>query len=46
LILEYNPFLQLWATNQTVNVGDNVFSVIPSNKTNYIGKLIPNTIIK
>ena len=32
-------FLQLWAANQTVNAGDNVFAIIPTNETNYIGKL-------
>ncbi len=32
-------FLQLWAENQTVNSGDNVFAVIPSNEKNYIGKV-------
>ncbi len=31
-------FLQLWAENQTVNAGDNVFAIIPSNEKNYIGK--------
>lgn len=32
-------FLQLWAANQTVNAGDNVFAVIPKNENGYIGKL-------
>ena len=32
-------FLQLWAANQTVSAGDNVFAIIPSTKTGYIGKL-------
>ncbi|WP_396193070.1 HlyD family secretion protein [Flavobacterium sp.] len=32
-------FLQLWSVNQTVTSGDNVFAIIPSNETNYIGKL-------
>jgi multidrug resistance efflux pump len=32
-------FLQLWAANQTVNAGDNVFAVIPTNESGYIGKL-------
>ena len=32
-------FLQLWAENQTVNVGDNVFAVIPTNERGYIGKV-------
>jgi multidrug resistance efflux pump len=32
-------FLQLWAENQTVNAGDNVFAVIPTNESGYIGKV-------
>ena len=32
-------FLQLWAPNQTVNAGDNVFAVIPTNEKGYIGKV-------
>ncbi len=32
-------FLQLWAENQTVNSGDNVFAVIPTNESGYIGKV-------
>lgn len=32
-------FLQLWAANQTVNAGDNVFAVIPKNENGYVGKL-------
>lgn len=32
-------FLQLWANNQTVNAGDNVFAIIPKNENGYIGKL-------
>lgn len=32
-------FLQLWAANQTVNVGDNVFAIIPTNERGYIGKV-------
>jgi multidrug resistance efflux pump len=32
-------FLQLWAENQTVNTGDNVFAIIPKNENGYIGKL-------
>ncbi len=32
-------FLQLWATNQTVNSGDNVFTVIPTYSKGFIGKL-------
>lgn len=32
-------FLQLWAENQFVNAGDNVFAVIPTNESEYIGKV-------
>ncbi len=32
-------FLQLWAANQTVNAGDNVFAIIPTNESGYIGKV-------
>ena len=32
-------YLQLWAANQTVNAGDNVFAVIPTNESGYIGKV-------
>jgi multidrug resistance efflux pump len=32
-------FLQLWAANQTVSAGDNVFTVIPTNENGYIGKV-------
>ena len=32
-------FLQLWSKNQTVTTGDQVFSVIPTNEKNYIGKI-------
>jgi multidrug resistance efflux pump len=32
-------FLQLWSANQTVNSGDNVFAVIPTNESGYIGKV-------
>ncbi len=32
-------FLQLWAPNQTVNAGDNVFAIIPTNESGYIGKV-------
>lgn len=32
-------FLQLWAANQTVSTGDQVFSVVPINEKVYIGKL-------
>ena len=32
-------FLQLWAENQTVTSGDNVFTIIPTNENDYIGKV-------
>jgi multidrug resistance efflux pump len=32
-------YLQLWAENQTVSAGDNVFAIIPSNDNGYIGKV-------
>jgi multidrug resistance efflux pump len=32
-------YLQLWAANQTVNAGDNVFAVIPTNESGYVGKV-------
>lgn len=32
-------FLQLWAENQTVDTGDNVFAIIPTNERGYIGKV-------
>lgn len=32
-------FLQLWAANQTVSAGDQVFSVIPINEKVFIGKV-------
>ncbi|MBL0736054.1 HlyD family efflux transporter periplasmic adaptor subunit [Flavobacterium sp. GN10] len=32
-------FLQLWAENQTVDAGENVFAIIPSNEKGYIGKV-------
>jgi len=32
-------FLQVWNENQTVNVGDNVFSIIPDAKNTFIGKV-------
>lgn len=31
--------MQLWAENQFVNAGDNVFDVIPTNESGYIGKV-------
>lgn len=32
-------FLQLWAANQTVNAGENVFAIIPTIESGYIGKV-------
>ncbi|PWA05408.1 HlyD family secretion protein [Flavobacterium psychrotolerans] len=32
-------FLQIWTANQTVNAGDNVFAIIPTNENGYIGKV-------
>ena len=32
-------FLQIWTENQTIASGDNVFTIIPKNKENYIGKV-------
>ncbi|AWK06343.1 HlyD family secretion protein [Flavobacterium crocinum] len=32
-------FLQVWNENQTTNVGDNVFSIIPDAKNGFIGKV-------
>lgn len=32
-------FIQVWNENQNINVGDNVFSVIPSHENGYIGKV-------
>ena len=32
-------FLQIWTENQTINAGDNVFSIIPKLEKGYIGKL-------
>lgn len=32
-------FIQIWTENQTVNAGDNVFTVIPSIGKNYLGKV-------
>ncbi|TDO68930.1 multidrug resistance efflux pump [Flavobacterium chryseum] len=32
-------FLQVWTENQTINVGDNVFSIIPSTKNGFVGKV-------
>lgn len=32
-------FLQLWAENQTISAGDQVFSIIPINEKNYVGKV-------
>ncbi|MCP2026674.1 multidrug resistance efflux pump [Flavobacterium sp. HSC-32F16] len=32
-------FLQIWTENQTINAGDNVFSIIPDAKNGFIGKV-------
>lgn len=32
-------FLQIWIANQTINAGENIFSIIPSFEKGYIGKL-------
>jgi len=32
-------FLQVWTENQTINVGDNVFSIIPNAKNGFVGKV-------
>ncbi|TDX13758.1 HlyD family secretion protein [Flavobacterium sp. S87F.05.LMB.W.Kidney.N] len=32
-------FLQVWNENQTINVGDNVFSIIPDAKNSFVGKV-------
>ncbi|MFP8894371.1 MULTISPECIES: HlyD family secretion protein [Chryseobacterium] len=32
-------FLQLWSVNQSINTGDNVFSIIPMGGNQYIGKV-------
>jgi len=32
-------FLQVWTENQTINVGDNVFSIIPNTKKGFVGKV-------
>ncbi|MCC9018041.1 HlyD family secretion protein [Flavobacterium lipolyticum] len=32
-------FLQVWTENQTINIGDNVFSIIPDSKNGFVGKV-------
>ncbi|MET3026033.1 HlyD family efflux transporter periplasmic adaptor subunit [Flavobacterium sp. UW10123] len=32
-------FLQVWTENQTINVGDNVFSIIPETRNGFVGKV-------
>jgi len=32
-------FLQVWNENQTINVGDNVFSIIPDAENSFVGKV-------
>ena len=37
-------YLQIWKENQTINVGENVFTVIPESSTQYIGKVKARTV--
>lgn len=37
-------FLQIWTENQTISSGENVFTVIPENQNNYIGKVKAKTL--
>ncbi|MEO6177414.1 MAG: HlyD family efflux transporter periplasmic adaptor subunit [Flavobacterium circumlabens] len=32
-------FLQVWTENQNINVGDNVFSIIPDTRNGFVGKV-------
>ncbi|HEU4496149.1 MAG TPA: HlyD family efflux transporter periplasmic adaptor subunit, partial [Flavobacterium sp.] len=32
-------FLQIWTENQTINSGDNVFTIIPAHQNGFVGKL-------
>lgn len=32
-------FLQVWTENQTINSGDNVFSIVPDAKNGFVGKV-------
>lgn len=32
-------FLQVWTENQTINAGDNVFSIIPDARNGFVGKV-------
>jgi multidrug resistance efflux pump len=32
-------FLQIWSENQNINVGENMFAIIPSTEKGYIGKV-------
>lgn len=32
-------FLQVWTKNQTINAGDNVFSIVPTTEEGYVGKV-------
>lgn len=36
-------YLQIWKENQTINVGENVFTVIPKSDAQYIGKVKART---
>lgn len=32
-------FLQVWNENQTINMGENIFSIIPNTKNSFVGKV-------
>lgn len=32
-------FMQIWVENQTINAGEQVFTIVPTNNKNYIGKV-------
>ncbi|MFC7774518.1 HlyD family secretion protein [Flavobacterium sp. GCM10027622] len=32
-------FTQVWIENQTINAGENVFSIVPSSKSGFVGKV-------
>lgn len=32
-------FLQIWTENQTINSGDNVFTIVPTHQNGFVGKL-------
>lgn len=33
-------FMQIWVKNQTINIGDEVFTIVPTNTKNYIAKIL------